>query len=266
MGDWHSYDDIAPRYDELWSRRFETVARHLWALIPPLEQAQVLDIGTGTGIVPHSLGSRLQEISGATACDRSAAMLSKARVRMPALRLVAAEASRLPLRDAAFDVVTAGFLLSHLPDPGAGLAEAHRVLKPGGLFAMTSWAAHTDPYTDAWNHLLAEAVPSERLLEAVARVTPHEGYFGEAANVESTLNAAGFSGVEVHTLASQWSFSPALFVSDREIGSSGRFARHALGPDAWSRFVVHAREDLRRRFGTRFHYRRGFLIGLGRRL
>ena len=52
MSDWRSYDEIAERYDRVWSARFEAVARHIWALMSPRASDKLLDIGTGTGIVP----------------------------------------------------------------------------------------------------------------------------------------------------------------------------------------------------------------------
>jgi len=265
LSDWRPYDNIARRYDDVWGRRFEAVARHIWALVHPEAGALALDVGTGTGIVPHALGARLQELSGAVGCDRSAAMLSRARIRIPMLRLAAAEATNLPFRDATFDVATASFVLSHLPDCRAGLAEAYRVLKLRGKFAMTSWTASTDPCTEAWGELLAEAVTKDRLQEAVAQVTPFEDFFSSAANVQTALAEAGFSGVEVHKVNLEWSFSLELYLADRELSAGGRFARQALGPDAWERFVANAREELLRRFGSHISYNRGFLVGLGGR-
>lgn len=184
---------------------------------------------------------------------------------MPALRLVTAKATGLPFREATFDVTTASFVLSHLADYGAGLSEAYRVLKPSGHFAMTSWTANTDPYSEAWGQLLAEAVPKDRLEEAVAQVAPSEGYFEDAAHVESTLTRGHFSGVEVHTVALECDFSLDLYLADRELSSGARFACHALGPQAWGRFVENARDELDRRFGSHFSYSRGVLIGLGHR-
>jgi len=265
LSGWRAYDNIARRYDDVWGRRFEVVARHLWTVVSPAPGASILDIGTGTGIVPSVLGVRLHGLSGVVGCDRSTGMLARARVRVPVMRLVAAEATHLPFYDAAFDVATASFVLSHLPDYRAGLLEAHRVLKPLGIFAMTGWTPSTDPYSQAWGRLLAEAVSQHRLQQAVAQVAPSEAYFESAANVEAAFKEAGFSGVEVHTLASEWTFSLELFLADRELSSGGRFARHVLGTNAWEQFVAKAREALRRQFGSHFSYSRGFSIGLGRR-
>jgi SAM-dependent methyltransferase len=184
---------------------------------------------------------------------------------MPALRLVAADATTLPFRASAFDVATASFVLSHLRSYEAALIEAHRILKPGGTFAMTGWAADTDAHGDAWRQLLADAVSKDLLQAAVARVAPSESCFESTAGVESALTRAGFAGVEVQTLLLECRLSLEQFLADRELSSGARFARHALGADAWERFVAHAREELGRRFGSLFTFPREVLIGLGQR-
>lgn len=262
---WPSYDGIAARYDDVWGSRFEAVARLIWERVSPGPGALVLDVGTGTGIVPRAIGgARLSDISGVTGCDRSAGMLSIAKTRMPALRLVVAEASGLPFGRAVFDVVTASFVLSHLRDYRAALREAHRVLKPGGTFVMTSWAADTDAPGETWGDLLAEAVSRDRLREAVARVAPSESCFETAAAVEQALTEAAFSGVEAHAATLECRLSLEEYLADREISSGGRFARHALGAAGWARFLAHAREELGRRFGPLVSVPRGVLVGVGR--
>jgi ubiquinone/menaquinone biosynthesis C-methylase UbiE len=246
--------------------RFEAVARHIWALTPPAAGAIVLDIGTGTGIVPRALDARVGQLARVIGCDRSAGMLSLARATMPGLPVLAAEATLLPFRHSIFDVVTASFVLSHLLNYRAGLEEAYRVLKPSGIFVMTSWTANTDPYNKAWSELLAEAVSEGRLQEAVAQVAPSEGYFQKGENVKTALTEAGFARVDLHTMTVECSLSLDRFVADRELSSRGRFARDALGPERWGRFAANAREMLRRSFGPHFDYSRGVLIGRGHRV
>jgi ubiquinone/menaquinone biosynthesis C-methylase UbiE len=224
----------------------------------------VLDIGTGTGIVPRALGARAGELAAVVGCDRSAGMLSIAKSRMPTLQVAAAAATDLPFREAIFGVATASFVLSHLPDYAAALREAYRVLRPSGVFAMTSWAPSTDPYSEAWGQLLAEAVSSDRIQDAAAQALPSESFFESAEHVETALTEAGFSAVEVRTASFESSFPLDLYLADRELTLGGRFARHVLGPDGWARFIAKAREELRS-FGSRFSYRRGVLIGLGHR-
>lgn len=265
MTDWRSYDRIAGRYDDVWGSRFEAVARRIWTLASPAAGALVIDVGTGTGIVPGTLGARVDKLVGLIGCDRSPGMLARARARVPSLQVLVADATALPFRPSVFEVATASFVLSHLRNPGAGLREAHRVLKPSGIFIMTSWTATTDPYSEAWSALLAEAVSSERLQEAMAEVAPSEGYFEEANNVRTALTEAGFARVEMHPIPFQCSLSLERFIADRELSSGARFAKEAMGIDRWGQFVRNARETLRQSFGSHFDYSRGVLIGVGHR-
>jgi ubiquinone/menaquinone biosynthesis C-methylase UbiE len=265
MTDWSSYDNIAARYDEVWGSRFEEVARHIGERVPLPRGSSVLDIGAGTGIVLDALQSRSSDGVRWIGCDRSAGMIRVARSRVPAARFVEANVVRLPFRSASFDAVTASFVLSHLRDCEAGLSEARRVLKPGGVLAMSSWAADEDVHGEAWRGLLADAIPKERVQAAVAQVAPAESRFERADGVERALLDAGFSGVAVHSLNLNYVIPVDHFLADREISSGGRFARHTLGAERWSRFLARAREDLERRFGATFACSRGVWIGVGTR-
>lgn len=63
--------------------------------------------------------------------------------------LFASLAEPLPFRDGCADTVTCFQVLEHLPEPGAFLAECHRVLRPGGVLLITvpfMWHLHEAPY------------------------------------------------------------------------------------------------------------------------
>lgn len=262
MPDWSSYDTIAARYDGAWGDRFQVAARFLSERLPLPPAAAVLDVGTGTGIVLGALASAAARLAG---CDRSMGMMRLARSRLPAAWLVSADASALPFVDGSFDAVTASFVVSHLDDPQSGLREALRVLKPGGRFGMTSWAADTDARSAAWRELAAEAVSSDRLRAAIARVLPNEQHFESPANVEAALVEAGYREVRVEAIALDYAISLDEFLADREISSGGRFAREAMGDQVWSLWTAAARAALERRFGSSFECARQVLVGLGTR-
>lgn len=104
----------------------------------------VLDIGTGTGrmlelLAPGSLG--------ATGIDRSADMLRVARGKLEAAKLSHCEVRQadmyaLPQADASVDTVLLHQVLHYADNPGAAIAEAARVLAPGGRLLVVDFAPH----------------------------------------------------------------------------------------------------------------------------
>jgi ArsR family transcriptional regulator len=105
---------------------------------------RVLDIGTGTGRLLEYLAPRIDSGVG---IDASPAMLALARVRLAKpdlghLTVRQADMYALPLRDASFDVVLLHMVLHYAEDPAAAIAEARRMLAPGGTLAVVDIAAH----------------------------------------------------------------------------------------------------------------------------
>jgi ubiquinone/menaquinone biosynthesis C-methylase UbiE len=97
-----------------------------------VSRGRVLDLGCGTG--------RNLPLYGKDACaiglDPCQASLLKARRRSPGVSLVRARAEALPFRDGTFDTVVSGLVFCSVSDPPRGLAEARRVLRPGGVLRM----------------------------------------------------------------------------------------------------------------------------------
>jgi ubiquinone/menaquinone biosynthesis C-methylase UbiE len=261
--DWFAYDSIAGRYDDAWGSRFEAVAKLVWQRVAPARGAAVLDIGTGTGILPRALGECAGDLAIMTGCDQATGMIQVARARTPSLRVVAADAVSLPFREAAFDVATASFVMSHLRNYETGLAEVRRVLKPGGVLAITSWAAGEDEPSQIWSRLLTGAVARDRVEAAFARVAPSMSRFEDPSGVERALTHAGFARVTVEAHAIESPLSVEQFVADRALTTGARYARHVLGVEAWDRLLESARDELGRRFGPQFSFSRGALIGVG---
>lgn len=120
----------------------EIEAALLDALPPRI--GRLLDIGCGTGGLLERLAPRIEEGLGV---DASRDMLALARTRLAERGLAQisvrqADMYRLALPDAAFDAVTLQMVLHYAEDPAAALAEACRVLRPGGVLAIVDLAPH----------------------------------------------------------------------------------------------------------------------------
>ena len=262
--DWISYDGIARRYDQVWSARFEPVARRLVDLVQGPRRS-VLDVGTGTGVVPLAFALASPPPELLVGCDRSGGMLAQAAARAPRLRVVRGDFGALPFHDASFQVVTASFVLSHVADYGRALAEARRVLEPAGAIGLSNWRPSTDPYTKAWSERLAAATSAREVASAHLAVAPWEDFFSQPGRLEAAMCEAGFSVEASQPVDSELAFTVDRFLADRELSSGGRLGRHLLGEDRWRQFVADTRADFLRRFGPEVRFRRGALIVLGRK-
>ena len=114
--------------------------------------ASALDLGCGGGHLAFTLAPL---VGGVVAYDLSAAMTEAVAVEAAkrgrdkvATRQGSVEA--LPWDDGAFDVVASRYSAHHWRDVGAGLSEARRALKPGGLAAFIDIVAPEDPLLDTW--------------------------------------------------------------------------------------------------------------------
>ena len=105
-----------------------TIARELGG-----RACAVLDLGCGGGFLSNDLAARGHAVTGLDMLDDN---LRVARERDRSGRAVyaRADARSLPHPDASFDVVCAMDLLEHVDEPARVIAEAARVLAPGGLF------------------------------------------------------------------------------------------------------------------------------------
>jgi 2-polyprenyl-6-hydroxyphenyl methylase/3-demethylubiquinone-9 3-methyltransferase len=123
------------------------------ALIPPAARpgAVLLDLGCGGGLLaPHvaRLGYRHVGV------DLVAVSLDLA--RRHGVVPVRADVHRLPFISESVDVVSAGEILEHVPDPSTVLREACRVLRPGGLLVL-------DTINDTWRARFVAVTVAERI-------------------------------------------------------------------------------------------------------
>lgn len=116
-------------------RRFAQSTVLPWALQGQTVEGDVLELGAGTGDMGAALLQRHPQIR-LTLTDIDTEMVREARARLssaPDVVVEVADSTGLPFSDASFDVVLSFLMLHHVVHWQAALAEAARVLKPGGV-------------------------------------------------------------------------------------------------------------------------------------
>lgn len=136
--------------DELFGDRFHLAA--LAALAEP--EWTVGDLGCGTGRVSEVFARFVARV---VAVDGSAQMLQAARKRLQPyenVELRRGDLEALPIDDARLDVATMMLVLHHVPEPEKALAEAARVLKPGGRLIVADMLPHDrENYRQQMGHI-----------------------------------------------------------------------------------------------------------------
>lgn len=126
----------ASGYVELFASASDQAINSLLDAASATGNLRVLDLCCGQGNVSEALVERGCMVVGA---DFSPEMLDFARQRVPGGEFMEADAQDLPFDDAEFDIVVSNLGICHVADQPRALGEVHRVLRPGGRFAMTVW-------------------------------------------------------------------------------------------------------------------------------
>ncbi|MFQ5958413.1 MAG: class I SAM-dependent methyltransferase [Alphaproteobacteria bacterium] len=191
-----------------WNRWADHIAELAERLNAPLLDAAelapgqaVLDLASGAGEPALSIARRIALGGTVTATDLVPDMLAGAKRRAAAaglenLRFEIADMEALPFADAAFDRVVCRFGIMFCPRAHAALAEARRVLKPGGRAAFLVWGPRAD---NTMFEVVQTIAPD--FVDATpftAELTPFR--FGEAGALAAALADAGFADVEERVL------------------------------------------------------------------
>jgi SAM-dependent methyltransferase len=128
QGDWRPRQEVAHPYADnpAWQRNYAMLRS--WVDSNKLERGRVLEVGCGTGLLQDLVGSYV----GVDVAASSAAYMHKP--------FGVCSATSLPFPDSSFDGAFSVWVLEHIEEPEAMLAELRRVIRPGGtLFLVAAY-------------------------------------------------------------------------------------------------------------------------------
>lgn len=170
---------------------FAPLAKATLGAVDLMENARVLDIACGTGIMPRLLAERIPGRGRIVGTDLNPAMIEVAQRLMPESQhrvdWFTCDVVGLPFEDREFDFVFCQQGLQFFPDKPSALAEIRRVLVPGGRLVLTCWRK-VSPLFQAVADSLKKHVSEKSAEQAL---TPFS--FRDAEVISSLLTAAGFN-------------------------------------------------------------------------
>ncbi|HJP34214.1 MAG: class I SAM-dependent methyltransferase [Candidatus Latescibacteria bacterium] len=224
MSTGHIFSAVADTYDR-YPRQFSpALYERIASLCPPTPDTCVLDVGCGTGTTTYVLAESYPRTLG---LEPSAALLRHASSRDGAILWLQGIAEQMPLADHGFDLITAAQAF-HWFDGDVFLAEARRILKPGGTIALF-WKGpeRGEPY-----RRLLERTIDERLHVSKLR-TP-------LADVEQSLSASGLTNVRMQEFVFDIEWTVESYVGS--VSSTSRMAQ--LDEEQRAQLIPHLRAAL----------------------
>ena len=208
------FDAVASKYDvmnDLMSLGLHRAWKAYTVAVANLRPGdKVLDLAAGTGDLARAFARQVGDGGLVLHTDINEAMLREGRNRLLdeglVLPTVICDAERLPLPDAAFDMVSVAFGLRNMTHKDRALAEMARVLRPGGRLLVLEFSKIAAPLSKAYDWYSFNVLPklgqwvagdgdSYRYLAESIRMHPDQ------ATLKAMMKTAGFGHVDVHDLA-----------------------------------------------------------------
>jgi len=190
----------AAAYDDWFAKiTRQAIEPMLDAVTGEYEGARLLDICSGTG---HLAGAAARRGAVAEGLDFADTMVALAKANYPDIPFTGGDAENLPYDDSSFDAMVCGFGHLHFADADQAIAEAHRVLVPGGRYGFTVWCG---PGQGAGLFkLIVDAVKEHGTTDVDLPPAPPLFRFADPEESRSTMERLGFADVETRVLDLIW--------------------------------------------------------------
>jgi ubiquinone/menaquinone biosynthesis C-methylase UbiE len=181
------FDRAAPTYDRVGEPYHDFFGERLVDLAGVASGAAVLDVACGRGAALLPAARRVGRSGQVVGVDLSPQMVTIAAAALADKRLAGEvtvmDAEHLEFADASFDAALCAFGLFFFPDPETAVAEVFRVVRPGGVIAVSTWGQEDERWS--WEDDVLMTLNVER--RAVVRP------FGASSEVTALLRGAGFT-------------------------------------------------------------------------
>jgi ubiquinone/menaquinone biosynthesis C-methylase UbiE len=148
---------------------------------------RVLDIPSGEGYGSHLLADVAESVVGIDIAPDAVAHASE-KYRRDNLSYLAASGTKVPLPDASFDLIVSFEMIEHIHEQDAFLDEVNRLLKPDGVFLISS--PNRVEYTEKTgykNEFHVRELDKDELREKLYRYWPHQLWFGQRLSFHSIV-------------------------------------------------------------------------------
>jgi SAM-dependent methyltransferase len=233
-------------------------------MLGPVAGMRILDVGTGTGIVAE----RIRHTAGPTALivgvDAALTMLDEGRQAFD-YPVVVARLPELPFVDGTFDLATAGFVISHVPDYEAALKDIARACRGDARIGVTAWGSLPNPAAQLWTEIASRFVPRLELDRAFRAHIPWDEWLSDSARLLQALDAAGLEHAVVETRTYRIRMRTSDFLVSRDASIQGAVLRERLSDERLDAFTRQLSDAFETAFGTAVEYDRDVHFGIAQK-